>query len=411
MSCKCIRALSEDRLEEHRACKGVFGRLILDRSSESTLDRSAESTLGTIFDLLELFSSRAELIYYVKGVWLLGHDYCWDGRYGGSNAIKDGDRHIAECTSGFRELVFASPLVQAKKQWCREILSGNDECVFALLLTILTNLRSIRLEVSNDTMYHTNTLVKLLSRVEYRAAHAPLALAKLHKLEIFLDDQRNEYSVSIGTLLRWTKLPTLRHLFASGVHSDIGTTSPRNDLSGIESLDLHLCQLNLRYLKLILKSSPKLKDFRYQWASPPVDGGFGNLEPNQICSLLSEEFSTTLKKLVLDTAVCLNSSIGSLSSFTNLMIIGLDVELFRDIETTTLSNLADLLPQSTRTIELRNIFGHDIASAFWDQFKDLKKSLPNLELLQLGGHWSVDEFDIEAKCGEAGIVFNLVPSY
>ena len=153
MSCKCIRALSEDRLEEHQAYKRAFGRLILDRSSESTLDRSSESKLGTIFIVLELFSSRAELIYYVKGVWLLGHDYCWDGR----NAKKDRDRHIAECTSGFRELVFASPLVQAKKQWCQEILSGNDECVFALLLTILTNLRSIRLEVSNDTMYHTNT--------------------------------------------------------------------------------------------------------------------------------------------------------------------------------------------------------------------------------------------------------------
>ena len=257
--------------------------------------------------------------------------------------------------------------------------------------------------------------MKLLSRVEYRAAHAPLALAKLHKLEIFLDDQRNEYSVSIGTLLRWTKIPTLRHLFASGVHSDIATTSPRNDLSGIESLDLNLCQLNLRYLKLLLKSSPKLKDFRYQWASPPVDGGFGNLEPNQICSLLSEKFSTTLKKLVLDTIVWLNSSIGSLSSFTNLVTIGLDVELFRDIETTTLSiqlrNLADLLPRSTRTIQLHNTFGYDIVSTFWDQFKDLKESLPNLESLQLWGPWSVDRFDIEAKCGEAGIVFELVPIY
>ena len=403
MSCKHIRGVCDDLLEEHQSCKRLYGSLVFDRCSETKID--------SIFAVLETLSLKPQLIHYIKAVKFLDKDDRW--RRGGpyrsdsDEATQEQDRDIAERTAGFHQLVLASPLIQAKEEWCQAIESGKDECAFALLLSMLANLRTLTIMLPDEgTLRYIDALVKSISHLQHHGARASSALAKLHGLK-FVQVPSELAKLDAESLLNWVNLGTLRHLCLSHVSWITSETCQHIDLSRIESLDLQRCELGIECLDFLFKIVPMLKDFRYQWGKIVWDYRDSHLD--EVCSLLSEYFSTTLRRLVLLTASWPTWYIGPLFSFTNLKMIGLDLALFNNDEYDNPEKPADLLPPSVRNIQFRNDLGCDISRSFWDQLKDLKTPLPNVVSLQLCGDWSIDTSDIEAKCKQAGIHFELVP--
>ena len=406
MSCKYIRDVCDDLLEEHQRCKKIYGTLIFDRDPEAGLD--------SIFFVLETLRLKPQLIHYVKAVkFLHRHDH-WlahpDGEFQ-YIATEDKDRVNTERTAGFRQLVLASPLIQAKGEWCQAILDGNDECAFALLLSMLTNLRTVTVMLPRvvDTHY-TDALVRSISNMQHQGARPPSALVKLHRLRL-VEEPQGLATIRVEQLLNWINIGTLRHLYASCVSLVNEINCDQSNLSRVESLDLDDCELTDSCPERLIKMLPRLKDFRYR-RGRSLRGyrkeDYRDFHLDEVCLVLSKRLSTTLQKLVLLTDMWPGWYIEPLSSFTKLKTIGFDMTAFYDHKSEKPDCLAELFPVSVRTIQFRNANDYDIPRSFWVQFKDLKTSLPNVVTLQLCGHWSIDTSEIAATCRQAGIRFELI---
>ena len=259
---------------------------------------------------------------------------------------------------------------QDAADWLRDVYLRNEDAILSLLLTTLTNLETLDLEVPAWPDYLERTLMRAGRRD--RPFHKSGALAKLTQACWFHHDNMYGGKLAQGLFA----LPSLRSLFLHRIGSEanyIDFTPPsvlanlESNSSPIEHLELHNCRIKNNDVRDIFRVPRTLKTFIYSV-------GWGHLSEHGVSlPLLYEglqQHRETLENLWLDTPdgdiewlpdIDDTSPLGSFRDFTKLKRLRLAAVFifdqnyvdFTDEEEDQLTNaLVNLVPPNLETLHI-----------------------------------------------------------
>ena len=281
-----------------------------------------------------------------------------------------------------RPLIEGCPYVQEDEYdtWFEAVVSGNEDPLAFILISLLPQLRSIRYNSNSVATAQciTNGLSRL--RLETKLNSKPEALNNLEYL--LVDDTGVSQATGLEILSSFTELPTVRFIsvaseaLAYQYHDQneslqcyAHSRSTMRDLRGAsivskprEATSLHFRDwvIHPNYLRLILKGIGPIETFIQ---SNHLRGWGPWWDPYATTMILIEYAQYTLKKLQISSSLFHpDLSIGSLKRLVCLQHLQLDTTLFireNENDEVTTRTLVNMLPPSIETVEF---------SSEWKQF-------------------------------------------
>ena len=314
--------------------------------------------------------------------------------------------------------------------WTADILSGFLPRTYALLVTLLPNLRSLtiiehfRLEPSFSDM------VSNIARVSTQGDHVTsIALGKLS--ELCVNDRASYPSESLNLCAEFAALPSMRSLQGHNVLGSDFLWPSQAQISGITSIRFSGSSVNADSFTELFRGMKALEVFVYEQGARDY-GQTAEENPADIVDGLLLHAKSSLRRMDItrnrgedfdDECYFLVS----LDAFEVLRWIRLDVELLfiEDSDEVDValpaghfyteegledyhygyeaSPLVDTLPSSVETLELVGVLSEANTASMLARLPELKEErLPRLKKIIFEGHYAVGE-TITTECSKVGI--------
>ena len=313
----------------------------------------------------------------------------------------------------FKEALPQHVLPAKLDSWIQELESGNEDPVISLLLILLPNIRSMKLEgapsMRQQRLRDVIVRIKEDCKVDTPVLHRLERVNMQHYDEAHLDMTR---SIDFAFFLTLSSLKSLhgQSIFTGNDSRPFSSLPP--DSSSVTELSLTMCNFSLNQLEDLFRGLKSLKKFCFVHEDSEFNFATALWDPAGICKLLLEHAKQTLEVLVLrskDKPIVLLEPIASLRDFNVLKELTLSLPLFEigqswDWWAYPSRHLAHELPESLQEINFQDIeIGHYRLQR--DAVRDLvhckPQRLPRLEKVCLCARL---EWEVEVP---SGVVMNL----
>ena len=300
-------------------------------------------------------------------------------------------------------LKLAPPAEQ--ESWIAGIEKGEKDPIIAMLLMLLTNVRSLNIEWIGSSSKNFMETLQRISRTPGTPALSKLKTIRFNRED--LDSDTHPWR-AIGM---FATLPAMESITVEHIHVYESTTDDEYRLqpysSDVTSLVLQDCYINATVLDGLLGGFKALRKFT-------STDGLGAVEPSFLRSVLLINAKTSLVSLQLRLSGAGKTSMGSLRDFTVLKHLDTDLILLVGPLGSRRKRLADMLPSS---IEHIHLYGYNpdspqtIETLLTKAAKDKREHLPILKELRV--YFDMRRMDVEdnkaiarmkAKCKAAGFL-------
>lgn len=289
------------------------------------------------------------------------------------------------------------------------LLFNNQHHHLAMLLTMLPNLRSVKLVSMHSDSEPLREMVWAIAAAN-RDLKSPLygkALAKLVKIDADRDDTK--YGEDITLYAPFMALPSLRLVHGHKIadeYRELPGESFGHDMELLRPRQIE--EINIEYSAIgsdswawLLGNIENLKKFTYNHGGSMV--GDADMECGKVVDLLKKHASHSLVRLDLtagftwtpvawsmDGERYLDQFIGDLKAFQKLRVLRIDDWVFQKGEAGEIVRLADVLPASIRIVKLvERIEEGDLADLFRGLAEAKKSNLPELKKVILEGEYNI----------------------
>ena len=319
------------------------------------------------------------------------------------------------------------------------IAEGNDDAAFALLLTLLTNVKSLTFW-QEDPTEHIQFMVERIARATHSTssdATPPSALSKLE--EICLRHNDTENGESFDLFVPFALLPSLRSITGDMVMAGLDCAWPYAPLvSNVQTIDLSTSNIG-DSLSKFLPGVRGLRVFKYDPAGLTICEAI--VKPARVCEALLKHAGHSLEELRLgfdngdsqledeldeveeenndepEPSVRSRCPLYHLRSFQRLRIVEVDVRLFktedRDSdgdgdteEHNTITPLIDVLPVSTEVLNLGGAYDFEVIKQLFRGLAEQRADrMPHLKSIQVETEGEKISKFVEEICEKIGVEF------
>lgn len=312
-------------------------------------------------------------------------------------------------------------------QWTENILSGIRGTICALLITLLPNLRSMKIIASP---YEDTPLTRIVSRIaegKFQGRTSQMALGKLSEV----DTNHSGCTTELGMYAPWAALPSMRSLRGRMVKGHRFNWSYSPHTSGVTDIRYDYSSINAASFTELFKCIKALRSFTYE-GGDYVNGNYVEWDPTGIVTGLILYAKGSLQKLDITYSKEQDPDdsgyfLISLAAFEDLRWVRLDVELLYKTNSddwnvastdehsheTGLDDyhyayeaqpLIDILPASIETLELVGVLSERNTASLMARLPELKQErVPRLEKIVFEGNCSLDE-KMTTECKNVGIM-------
>ncbi|KAL8791736.1 MAG: hypothetical protein Q9195_005674 [Heterodermia aff. obscurata] len=325
-----------------------------------------EEYAGNLFPPLPLLSTLLELSQepilgeYVKEVRIDSYSSSWGSR---SSKRRFWTQNYAEAIATAmyhcRYLECHDRIGSKAKRYIESIEKGNEDLLIGLLLSLLPEIRTLRLRC-------TDVLLKYCNRIIKRIASDPTATALSRLTTIIIEfnhgflTERRPMDV-LGVL---AALPSLRTLWARNI-GHVTTPTSRADLvptTNVTELVLNRISINSASLDMFLDIFRYLEKFTYEtWG--PLSPRASLFSPSDIITFLMRNTKNSLTYLKLYSRCSGGRWMGSLANFSKLSHIRTDWRLLVDKGNDSVYQLVENLPATVQQLHLKVDREFDVHSA------------------------------------------------
>ena len=313
-----IHALAKRSLREHRIRQDDFRCITLGAPRwlcEKTPGKKPTAWTHPTLMLLDLV--RDDLLYYP---WVLTINHCayesvewYEDLYGlnseadsdsDTDRYSDVDRALRSFADEFKPLIKACTYFNKDEELSRGVLEGEIGATLGLLLNVLPNLRT--LDITAYSERSSGTRIRVLNRVLDRMLNksskpARGSMPSLGKLETVIFKGRDSELdiINKSNLSSYTSLlhfPSIRYFFVKNLRAmEDGWTYPGHQ-SHISRIEFDMSTMNNENLKIFLKTTHKLLNFKFQEGSRVLSAPSGS-QVKEIAQTVLEQAGHRLRHL------------------------------------------------------------------------------------------------------------------
>ena len=303
------------------------------------------------------------LVPYIKELRL---DYCclaWESEDPDpSNERHEHVPYTEEQVALFKQALSEYLLPEKLEAWTTELLIiGHEGPIISLLLFLLPNINSIKLERCSNLSDHVREAIECV-KTDFKSS-MPI-LTRLERVKLEYNDPLPFPDVdfcAVEFLAFLATIPSLKSLYADQFAPwdspyDSSCLSPHS--SNITDLGFKSCNLSLGQLEDLLQGLKALHSFHFIFDEHLEMGPWDAAE---ICKVLSKHAQRSLEVLDVRSELEPTGPIENLQDFEILKELVLSLSLFRAGEDSPSQTLAAQLPESIQKISLHDIEVKDIS--------------------------------------------------
>lgn len=342
-------------------------------------------------DLLADVLANRRVAPYIKELRMQGWFFDW---------APDQDVHIPyteEQSVLFKKALSKYVLPTKLEEWIKELDAGNENPVISLLLVLLQDIVSIKLEHCSNTEHQ---LREVIERIRRDCIPGSAILTHLERVNLQYDELRRLAEPSPVDLLAFlATVPSLKSLYAQNFDActrshDFSCLLP--DSSNIRDLGFKRSVFNFGQLEDLLQGLKELQKFYYIYDMNPASGIEVVLwDPARICKLLFKYAQRSLQVLDLRSERDPLGPIEDLRGFEALKELTLSFPSFRIKGKLPLRTLVSWLPRSIQSISLHDIEVKDIPllkKTISEVVRLEPSHLPRLQKFCLYAHWDLGAY-------------------
>ncbi len=325
-TCSKIYRLAAQDLERHRALKRQYA-VHQHRYPDDNPPRC------NVSQLLDEIFQEPRTAFYVRELWI----HTWFSRWATKPDPKTpalGGEHMPYnegATSRIREVVFRHLPHEEASKWMRYIESGNEDPIVALLLLLLPNLSTLKIDYEvNDQECLYGTLCRI---AKMKGPHAPLSrLCHVHIMHRFHSEK-----IELKIIGLFAALPSVRSIHAQDAYALNPEVDPDTELplftdSRLQDLTFTSCLIDSERLYELLKPFKALRSFTYdaEIRTHMLTEPCPEFEPSRILSGLSDFARSTLESLTILSHNKKRNFMGDIRSFESLRNLHIETQLLLD---------------------------------------------------------------------------------
>ena len=410
-SCKLVRRLSDAAIKQHRELQQNYGKLYFG---------DLNHTSGDVLLFLQEIIEDPRVAFYPT--LLAIRDYVFPDDLDSNDSYYDEPDYeldlkvksvIASNGNDIRRLISGCSLLSPTEgeRWYQRISKGKREPVFALLLTLLPNLRFIHLEVETTELENEFTIVadRIVRSHLQNQNQNTLYLRKLFDVYQITCNEicEEDFPHDLDILMTFAALPSVQQIFGDYMTHAYGTPDACSVWPygvGVSSVT----ELNLRHIKIDENILPNFLEAFHGLRKFTLSGARGQrYQPRKILAVLRKYASHSLVSLHL-TGLWIGWDLrygdptlaNDLSMFKKLQNLHTDFTLFLDpayrgckcfynrpCQKGRICSLIQILPNSIENVTLEGSISDPLFSFLMLGLPSTKgQQLPNLQRLIIGSN-------------------------
>ena len=396
LSCKFIRELAGERLEEHPLLK-------IDLTKVCSGYRAFRG--HRLPELLDRILVEPRTADYINEIFVHGCRPCWeDGEDSIHRQYLDGRMKVFEKAVKDTDFIPSAD----KEDWISRIHAGDEDPLLSLLVTQLDCLTSLKLVMNNER----SVLFEILKGIVEDPRSLPLS--QLQHVAIYGNspNQHLELAVCFAALPSVISL-TARHIHerASDSEAIIFDLPPHS--SNVRELDLDHCESSIATASILIAAAKSLRSFQCRSNTMANDPLFANM-----LTTLQQHASSSLEELSIRCSedVVLDTQGRILGDYSHLRLLTIEFVAV-GYRTLTTDFMATFLPASVEILNFNEPYGDSFA---W--FQAMVESIVSTKRRTIRAlrQLNVDEKfipfcspsqtrDMHLEAAEAGIQITTVP--